>query len=102
MKKMSERFWVIAAWKHTSIKGKIMITFGFLSLLSIVIGVLVIFLGIIGLFTIVGASHPNTNNVLNLFLTSFIFLIIGTAGMIIYLLGMSFIPPPVLPEISDQ
>ncbi|UCG01537.1 MAG: hypothetical protein JSW11_18230 [Candidatus Heimdallarchaeota archaeon] len=99
---MSERFWVIAAWKHTSIKGKIMITVGFLSLLSILIGVLVIFIGIIGLFTIVGAAHPNTNKVLNLLFSSFIFLIIGTVGMIIYLIGMRFIPPPMLPETPDQ
>ena len=98
---MSERFWVIAAWKHTSIKGKIMITFGFLSLLSILIGAIVIFIGIIGLFTIVGAPHPNTNNVLTLLFSSLIFIITGTVGMIIYLIGMRFIPPPILPEKNN-
>ena len=79
-----------------------MITFGFFSLLSIIIGGIIIFIGIIGLFTIIGASHPNTESVLRLLFSSLYFICGGTAGLIIYLIGMSFIPPPVLPEKEND
>ncbi len=95
---MSESLWFVAAWKYTSTKGRIMITFGFLSLLTIFIGAILMFIGIIGLFTIIGASHPNTDSVLQLLFSGLYFIFGGAAGMVIYLIGMSFVPPPVLPE----
>ena len=103
---MSERFWFIAAWKYTSTKGRIMIIFGFFSLLTILFGVIVIFIGIIGVFTIIGDDHPNTDNILQFFFSSLYFICAGVAGLVIYLIGMRFIPPPILPEkenlLSDE
>ncbi len=95
---MSESLWFVAAWKYTSIKGRIIIAFGFISLLTIFIGAILMFIGILGLFTIIGASHPNTDNVLQLLVSGLYFIIGGAAGMIIYLIGMRFVPPPLLPE----
>ncbi len=95
---MSESLWFVAAWKYTSNKGRIMIAIGFLSLLTIFLGAILMFIGIIGLFTIVGASHPNTDSVLQLLFSGLCVICGGVVGMVIYVIGMSFIPPPVLPE----
>lgn len=99
---MSERFWFVAAWKYTSTKGRIMIALGFFSFFSVLIGVILVFIGIFGLFTIVGAANPNTDDVLQLLLSSFCFICGGAAGMVIYLIGMRFIPPPILPERENN
>ncbi|MHA2245647.1 MAG: hypothetical protein ACXADY_11840 [Candidatus Hodarchaeales archaeon] len=99
---MSERFWFVAAWKYTSTKGRVILAFGFFSLLTIFFGAILMFIGIIGLFTIIGASHPNTDNVLQLLFSGFLFMCGGVVGMVIYLIGMSFIPPPILPQEENN
>ena len=99
---MSESLWFVVAWKYTSTKGRIIIAFGFISLLTIFIGAILIFIGIIGLFTIIGASHPNTDNVLQLLFSSLYFLCGGAVGLVIYSIGMQFIPPPVLKEKGNN
>ena len=99
---MSERFWFVAAWKYTSTKGRIMIALGFFSFFSILIGVILVFIGILGLFTIVGPANPNTDDVLQLLFSSLYFICGGAAGMVIYLIGMRFIPPPILPEKENN
>ena len=95
---MSERFWFVTVWKYTSTKGRIILIFGFLSLLMVLLGCIIIFIGIFGLFTIIGASHPNTDEVLRFLFSSLYFICGGVAGLIIYAIGMKYVPPPILPE----
>ena len=99
---MSVRFWFVAGWKYTSTKGRIILGFGFVSLMIICIGAVFMFIGVIGLFTIIGASHPNTDMILQLLFSGFLFMCGGAVGMVIYLIGMSFIPPPVLPDKENN
>lgn len=99
---MSKKHWFVAAWKRTSSKGRIIIIIGFSSLLTILIGGLIMFAGLIGLFTVVGAAHPNTNKVLSILFLGFCVICVGVVGMIIYSVGMSFVSPPVPPEKGNN
>ncbi|MFX0209394.1 MAG: hypothetical protein ACFFDT_25645 [Candidatus Hodarchaeota archaeon] len=95
---MSNLFGLYANWKYISKKGRLMILFGLLSLILIIIGVVILLVGVLLLFTIVGVPNPNSGPIIQIMITGFVVIIIGVIAMILYMIGMSFIPPPVLPN----
>ncbi|MHA2296090.1 MAG: hypothetical protein ACXAEU_06310 [Candidatus Hodarchaeales archaeon] len=94
---MANRAGYRTLWRYAGNKARFMITFGLISLVIIFFGVFIIFLGIISLFTIVGVPNPNPE-ILLFFPTGLAFIIVGVVSMIIYVIGMNFVPPPAIPE----
>ncbi|MFX0173683.1 MAG: hypothetical protein ACFE9L_17480 [Candidatus Hodarchaeota archaeon] len=95
---MSNLLALFANWKYIGKKGHLMILFGFLSLILIIIGVVILLMGVLLLFTIVGVPNPNYTPIIQIMISGFVVIIIGVIAMILYMIGMSFIPPPVLPN----
>ena len=94
---MSDWFLLFANWKYISKKGRLMILFGFLSLTLVVLGVGILLIGVLLLFTIVGVPNPNSEPILQIMIAGFVIIVVGVIAMILYMIGMSFIPPPDLP-----
>jgi hypothetical protein len=75
-----------------------MILFGILSLILIIIGILILLVGVLLLFTIVGVPNPNSGPIFQIMITGFVVIVIGVIAMILYMIGMNFVTPPVLPN----
>ncbi|MFW9992301.1 MAG: hypothetical protein ACFFD4_09665 [Candidatus Odinarchaeota archaeon] len=95
---MFNKPWYHKAWKYADNKGRLMLIFGFVSLVLVFLGVFIILLGVVMLFTIVGVPDPNTDAIFLFFTTGFIVIVLGVVAMIMYLIGMRFVRPPVIPE----
>ncbi|NHJ02539.1 MAG: hypothetical protein EAX86_10415 [Candidatus Heimdallarchaeota archaeon] len=75
-----------------------MLIFGLFSFLIVLFGVFLIFVGILGLLTIAGKLNTSSNDIFNILFSGLGACIVGAFLMIIYSIGMKFLPPLVIPE----
>jgi len=87
----------IDAWRYSGRKGRFIIAFGLIALLTIISGGIIMMFGLLITFTIVGVPNPDTDFLLLLFLAGMFLIIAGVVLLIIYLIGMSIVPPPLIP-----
>ena len=98
---MSSMKLFILSWRYTSKKGRLMLILGLIGMLSIFLGSIIILIGALSLFTIVGVPNPDTDNVFKLLFTGLGVCIVGVIFMVIYSIGMNFIPHPSVSEPND-
>ncbi len=99
---MSSESWFVLGWRYTNKEGRFMLILGLISLLVIFCGAFLILIGTLSLFTIVGVPNPDIEGIFTLLFTGLGTCIVGVILMVIYSIGMKFVPPPVIPEPDDE